>query len=117
MFEISLAPCEHRVHFGNRGDLPRVGDERYCRYCRVMRVVLVIHPWWQLKCKQCQYGASRTNHYGIASLANAHMLTRRHTVLVWKSDDLNGTLEVVQPSTMTQARMEVAKALPDDPPF
>lgn len=117
MFEISLEPCNHRVHFRNRSDLPKVGDTRYCRYCKVMRIVSIIHPWWQVKCKHCQYGASRTNKMGAESLANRHMMTRRHTVMVWKSNDLKGTLIVVQPSEATQERMELARELPDDPPF
>lgn len=117
MFEISLGPCNHMVQFQNRADLPKVGDERYCRFCRRIAVVLKVHPWWQVKCRDCQYGASRTNRMGSESLANKHMLSRRHTVMVWKSDDLDETLVVVQPASATQARMELARELPDDPPF
>jgi hypothetical protein len=119
MFEISLAPCEHRVHFRNRADLPRVNAERYCRFCRAMRTVSIIHPWWQLLCKQCQYGASRMCRFGIASLANKHMLTRRHTVLFWKSTERDETLEIVQPATTHQVQMEVTEdgQLVEQPPF
>ena len=116
MFEISLGPCSHRVQFGNRADLPRVGDERYCRFCRAMCVVTIIHPWWQVKCKHCQYGVSRTNRMGAESLANKHMLTRRHTVIVWKSDDMDNLI-IVQPAEATQVSMKLARELPDEAPF
>lgn len=121
MFEISLGPCEHRVHFRQQKDLPRVGDLRYCRFCRLTRTVIVVHPFWRLKCKQCRYGGSRLGLMGIESLANRHMLTNRHTVIIWRTDDMEGSLKICQPATTTQTRIEVAENTGNDgddpPPF
>lgn len=122
MFEISFTECRHTVSFRNQKDMPKMGVVRWCRWCKQVRTVDAIIPWWRGKCRDCSWGGHRTSSFGIDSLANRHMLSNRHTVLVWYTADLEGTLRIIQPATSTQSRLEITQSkprsdLPDEAPF
>jgi len=91
--------------------LPVKGRNYRCVQCLEYKTVDSILGMWKVTCKHCRYTAVRTTKKGVESRANLHMLTKRHSVLIYHEDDPEETLEIIQPSNSPQM------ALGDDPPF
>lgn len=82
-----------------------------CPHCCEDKNIVSITGCWCVTCKHCKYHYVAHNKYDAGSKANLHMLTKRHSVLVFHEDDVENTLEIVQPSNSTQLTFD------GDPPF